>query len=815
MLVLRFIALILLLVSSAGPGLWLLRGARWSPLERLCAVLAASGAVLYLASALIYVLHLPRWSDFAVSLACLGWGVAGRAHARLLLASREVRRALAGFSFLFFWALLLLALVRSYSGAAWSGDWIEHYQRVQFFLEHQPVGTLFIGAPLPARPPFMNLLGAHFLAQVGERYDLFQVAFVFLNLLAFIPCGLMARLMVPRAGGRAGWTVLACLFAANPLFLENATYAWTKGVANFYVIIGLWFYLRGWRRSDPARLATAFLALAAGLLVHYSAAPYAIMLLAHYGLFVLAKPRIPGLRRRFLAALLPGAALLGTWLGWSIAVYGAGATFGSNTTARAAGAMPLAENLRKIALNLFHSVVPHPLRLDYRVFADLFFQPNGWGIFRDYFFTIVQTSLVFGMGCVGGLVVLFLLVRMAGSRPASPRDDRPFWLGLALLGAVFTVATHPTLDLFGVAHVCSQPLLLLGLTFLAASFASLPRALRLAVAVGCAVDLFAGIFLHFSLQGELVAIGRAGGRQILGLTTGLLSRWAVFNSIAKSSLGYRFWGDHFAGHVLPLQLLVAILSCLICWLLVRTAPEPRPHGRRGGPARWAVPALAAALGTVGLAGLRAPHREMAAQLPALAACAQNVARHFDSAEAHYELGLALYANGRVGEAFDQWTEVRLLQPDQPLARYLTLVLSSAYTLPPSADLAAAEAVHEDALSGGAQVGLAVRLWTRQHHAPAIAALEQASRLQPGDANAQILLGSMNLELGRWPESIAAFDAALPLDGQNPRLHYLLGWVLHHLGRDQEAGLQWREALRLQPVFPEAKAALQHLAGPPA
>ena len=228
MVALRFLTLLPLLLGSIGPGLWLSRRLRWSAPERLCAALALSGVVLYLSSALIYVSGWPRGSYFAVSLAGLGLAAAGRAHGRLLWASREVRAMLGGFAFLAGWALLLLALVRSYSGAMWSGDWVEHYQRTQFFLDHQPAGTLFLGSsPVTARPPFMNLLGAHFLAQAGERFDLLQVVFVILNLLAFFPCWLLARSWVPR-GGRSSRLVLVYLLAASPFFVENATYLWTK-----------------------------------------------------------------------------------------------------------------------------------------------------------------------------------------------------------------------------------------------------------------------------------------------------------------------------------------------------------------------------------------------------------------------------------------------------------------------------------------------------------------------------------------------------------------------------------------------------------
>jgi len=745
MTALRFFALLFLLCCSIGPGLWLVRKLRWSPPERLCAAVAASGIVLYLTSALIYVLRLPRFSYFVVSLACLGFAVAARTQARHLLASREVRWALGGFSFLLIWALLLLAMVRSYSGGSWAGDWIEHYQRTQFFLDHQPMGTLFIGQyVLPVRPPFMNLLAAHFLGQAGERYDLFQVAFTFLNLLAFFPCWLIARLMVARGGGRTGRLVLLCLLAASPLFLQNATFAWTKGLANFYVIAGLWFYIRGWRKSDPLRLAAAGLALSAGMLVHYSAVPYAILLLLHGVFFVL--PRIaPGARRKFLAAALPGAALSGTWLVGSMAVYGPGVTFGSNTTAQAAGAMSPGENIRKVALNLFYSIAPHPLHLGFSRFSGVFFQPNGWGFFRDYYFTIVQTTLVFGMGAVGGLVVLFLLWRAAKNPAAAGAGGRRFWLGLVLLGAVLTVATHPTVEVLGVAHVCSQALLLLGLTFLAASFGALPGILRVAVGLGCVLDFFAGIFVHFSLQQEAAAIKTVAGRRFLGLTTDLLNPQAIANLNAKEQAGYLFWGDHFAGVFPVLQILVLALFCALLFRVLRVTLKPAPPSGRSSAALWGVLALPLALGAIGIAGTSAPGRDIAPRPPGLDACIQAAQQNFDSSEARYNLGLALYRSGRVHDSIEQWTEALMLQPGHARARYFAQIAGVVHAVPVSDDLAAAEAVQQFPNEAEAHFELAGALWNRRHSAPAISELEQALRLKPAFPEAQAALRSITTQ----------------------------------------------------------------------
>src|SRR5439155_15258406 len=63
--------LVLLLVSSVGPGLLLVRRVRWKPGETLCASIALSWFLIYLACLLIFIFHLPPTLHWGISIACL------------------------------------------------------------------------------------------------------------------------------------------------------------------------------------------------------------------------------------------------------------------------------------------------------------------------------------------------------------------------------------------------------------------------------------------------------------------------------------------------------------------------------------------------------------------------------------------------------------------------------------------------------------------------------------------------------------------------------------------------------------------------
>ena len=67
--------------------------------------------------------------------------------------------------------------------------------------------------------------------------------------LAYLPVGLLAW----RFGGRHAARVAAAILMVNPLFLQNATYPWTKLPAAFFILSSLYFFLRV-RDRDEATL---------------------------------------------------------------------------------------------------------------------------------------------------------------------------------------------------------------------------------------------------------------------------------------------------------------------------------------------------------------------------------------------------------------------------------------------------------------------------------------------------------------------------------------------------------------------------------
>src|ERR1017187_7183293 len=118
------LTLVLLVVCSFAPGFLFVRRLRWSGLEKLCGSIALSLVLLWLAAWGIYVFARPA-AYFVLAALCCVAGIVVAKDAWRLFQGLRVRRALAGYAFLLGWTLVVLALIRNYSGALWSGDWLE------------------------------------------------------------------------------------------------------------------------------------------------------------------------------------------------------------------------------------------------------------------------------------------------------------------------------------------------------------------------------------------------------------------------------------------------------------------------------------------------------------------------------------------------------------------------------------------------------------------------------------------------------------------------------------------------------------------
>jgi hypothetical protein len=550
----------LLLVCSVGPGLAIVRRLQWSLLEKLCGAMGASFVLTYLASFTLYCLDAGAGAYWGVSIlfaliGCFNWR-----QAAILLARRRSRAAIGAFAAILCWDFLHLAMIRHYGGGTWCCDWYEHYYRTRYFLHELRRHFIFLNMyALSARPPMMNLLAAYFAKQVGLNFESFSLVLLFLNAFAFLPCCLLLRHF--RRRGTRCIPILAILFMLNPSVLQNVTYTWTKSMTAGFVVMGVCFYLRGLRTRDPIRLCAAALSLAAGILSHYSAGPFAAAIGIHY----ITLPR----QRRAIKTLLigmPAAVLLASWFGWSLAVYGWRLTFTSNSSYLGVAANSLSDNAGRIVNNFVTSIIPHAFR---PLSSSATLHVNNLSDLRDWFFLMAQTTLPVMIGSGAGLVAALLACRLFFSRDRTFESEKRFWIFFTLFGFIVGVIAVPDGPYYGVAHVALQPLALIGLTLVAAWLPRMEPTLFWIVFVGLVVDYCLGIYLHFEFQSRVfqTVLRPNAGRPIVPPDDAVGAGQDDY--AVKLAYGYRFWGDQLRAVIPMLKTVSAVIAVYLLYRIYR------------------------------------------------------------------------------------------------------------------------------------------------------------------------------------------------------------------------------------------------------
>jgi protein O-mannosyl-transferase len=141
--------------------------------------------------------------------------------------------------------------------------------------------------------------------------------------------------------------------------------------------------------------------------------------------------------------------------------------------------------------------------------------------------------------------------------------------------------------------------------------------------------------------------------------------------------------------------------------------------------------------------------------------------------AHYNLGNALYHQGRVDEAIPQYRETLQINPGNANACY----------------------------------NLGRALFQKGKVDEAITQYQKTLQIQPDFAVAHNNLGIALFQKGREEEAISHFQKALQIEPDYAEAHNNLGNVFWHKGRLDEAITQYQEALQFDPDFAAARSSL--------
>jgi len=502
------------------------------------------------------------WLVPILALAGMALGLRGlRRHA----ADPAARDLLIGQLIVTLWCVSCLSFVRSYSGGAWLGDWLEHWQRTHFFLRDWPKGRLFFDIyEVPARPPLPNVLTAAFLRVTSADYAHYQLVMTVLCSLAYLPVGLLAG----RFGGRQAVRVAAAVLLISPLFLQNATYPWTKLQAAFFILCGLYFFLRIRDQDTPPATPGILCALCLGgaVVTHYSAGPYVIVLAAAWIGFGFRRGWDRGFSRTTLCAAAAGACVIAPWFAWSLAQYGWHSTLLSNSSVSMFQKAP-GNPLVVMALNLRDSLIPPQVR---GFSGTLFRQSSLWGSLRDQAFLVYQLNPLLALGCVGWVVTAREALR-AGR--AADRRERAFWIAAVAAIVLLSFATYGDRDHYGTGHICLQSLVLLGLAFLSSRWNRLGPPWRTLLIIGWTVDFCLGVALQLAVESFSLDRWLTPSRTLQEVSQ-------TYGVVAQENLSEKIIAHlaYFADIVpTPPALVLALLGAILCMALVRARRTPDEH----------------------------------------------------------------------------------------------------------------------------------------------------------------------------------------------------------------------------------------------
>jgi hypothetical protein len=551
-----FAQLCLLSVTSLGLGWFVASRLALAPAERIVASVVLSLLGVFFIGGICYVAIWPTLTLWLTPLLAAASLILNLRTLTATLCDPVVRALLLAQFLVTAWCLGWLSLVVSYSGGGWSGDWFEHWERARFLLDHGPLDYRFLGAyAFPARPPLANLVTSTFLAVTRDDFAHYQLISTFLSSLVFLPAALIAH----RYGGIRTIALLAVFFAVSPLFVQNATFAWTKLPTACCVLTAFYFFLRSQDPSPPRASAVLFsISLATGLLVHYSAGPAAVVFAGAW--LVCGRKHIgtPVWWRTTAIAALTGILILSAWFVWSLAHYGVSGTVLSNSSVTSSSAYQ-GSQLFKIFLNFRDTIIPHFLRpLD----PSLIVQRNPWSFARDWFFQIYQLNLPLAFGSVASVAIARETWRAA--RAAAPATRNGWTVAVCVL-VVLSIVVQGERDHWGLAHICLQSLVLLGLAFLAARWPTLSKRWQRALIAGSTLDFIAGIALHFAAQN--FALGRwfARGNDPADIYHSY-NQSAFMNLVAKTQLNVEFISDL---GLLPPSLTLACLALIFTVMVAR------------------------------------------------------------------------------------------------------------------------------------------------------------------------------------------------------------------------------------------------------
>ncbi len=223
--------------------------------------------------------------------------------------------------------------------------------------------------------------------------------------------------------------------------------------------------------------------------------------------------------------------------------------------------------------------------------------------------------------------------------------------------------------------------------------------------------------------------------------------------------------------------------------------------------RWRRAAVMVACGVMVIALAIGTRQQMAYWRNSLTLFEQALRVTTNNALAHYNVGVALRARGRLDEAIAHYAEALRIKPNYVEAHVNLGVLLASRGNWDEAVSHYTEALRFQSDSAEAHNNLGIALARQRRLDEAVAHFEVALRIQPEYVEAHNNLGGALIGQERWGEAVAHCREALRLRPGYAKAHVNLGHALAGQGRVDEAIVHLNEALRIAPDSAEAQQGL--------
>lgn len=186
---------------------------------------------------------------------------------------------------------------------------------------------------------------------------------------------------------------------------------------------------------------------------------------------------------------------------------------------------------------------------------------------------------------------------------------------------------------------------------------------------------------------------------------------------------------------------------------------------------------------------------------------RNVDLYASNATAHYMLGIALDAEGRLKYAKDQFEQVIRADPRSIDAYTSIASILLKENNAPQAEIVARKAIEISPTKGSAFNYLGESLFRQTKQEQALQAFRESIRLNPTNPAPYNNMGNLFLSRGNPAEAERLFRQAASIQAGAYEAHNNLGVALMQLNRLEEARACFARAVAIKPVFPKGYANL--------